>query len=101
MNYHRIFQSSLFLSICCICLCVITPGTAIPAEDNTFTDADAKELKSDDPDTVADVLYKLADINETDGNTPPKEDQADESSSSDESDMLKKLMERRKQELGT
>ena len=29
------------------------------AEDLTFTDADAKALKSDNPDAVAGVLYKL------------------------------------------
>lgn len=37
------------------------------AEDLTFTDAEAKALKSDNPDAVADVLYKLSDMNEKKG----------------------------------
>jgi len=37
------------------------------AEDLTFTEADAKALKSDNPDAVADVLFKLADMNEKKG----------------------------------
>ncbi len=50
---------------------------------------------------------EMKDVTESDGGDEtadaisPKEEQADEPSSGDESDLLKKLMERRKRELGT
>ena len=47
-----------------LCL-IITPEHVLSAE--SYTAEDAKAMKSTDPDAVADVLYKLADIHEEQG----------------------------------
>jgi len=51
--------------------------------------------------TVMTDAAEPADPNEPTVNNPPKKDKANESPPTDENDLLKKLMERRKQELGT
>ena len=67
MNYRYTFHNSLVVAVfLIICFAVSSPHTVFAA-DETFTNADAKALKSDDPDTVADILFKLADINEAKG----------------------------------
>lgn len=51
--------------------------------------------------TVVTTASEPADTNEPTGDALPKEEKADESPPTDENELLKKLMERRKQELGT
>ncbi len=54
--------SMIIIAFMCI---AIGPGQAFSAD--SYTSADAKAMKSDDPDAVADVLYKLADIHKEQG----------------------------------
>jgi type II secretory pathway component PulC len=51
--------------------------------------------------TVTTAATEPADANEPAVEAPPKEEKAGESTPADENDLLKKLMERRKRELGT
>jgi len=55
----------ILLTFCCV---VSPPITGYAAEKEKFTDADAKTLKSsNNPDAVADVIYKLSDIYDAQG----------------------------------
>ncbi|MCE5250840.1 hypothetical protein LLG96_11530 [bacterium] len=59
--------AGVLLVVLVMCVFTAVPGTVYPAENDTFTDADAQKLKGDNPDAVAEVLYKLSDMYEAKG----------------------------------
>ena len=61
LNYGMLMF--IFVSYCI----VLAPASIFAADVATFSDADAKALTSDNPDAVADVLFKLSDIHEKKG----------------------------------
>lgn len=72
MKKLQYFGSMIIVAFMCL---TIVPGLAFSAD--SYTPDDAKAMKSDDPDVVADVLYKLADIYQEQGKDGLKDAVAD------------------------
>ncbi|MFC1650697.1 hypothetical protein ACFL2X_03930 [Candidatus Latescibacterota bacterium] len=67
-NRSKILFVELIVFFLTFCFVFTAPFPGHTAEKDEFTDVDAKTLKSsDDPDAVADVIFKLSDIYEAQG----------------------------------
>ena len=67
MKNRKNLQLTGFIVIIFSLIVFMAPVTGLTAENDTFTEADAKILKTGDHDAVADVVYKLADIYDAKG----------------------------------
>ena len=61
-NRKNLLFTRFTLIVTISCFVFIATSQCLTAENNAFTEADAKILKTGDHDAVADVIYKLADI---------------------------------------
>ncbi len=66
-NRKNVLFTGLTVLVIISCLFATAPLTGFTAENNKFTDADAQILKTGDHDAVADVVYKLADMYDSQG----------------------------------